>query len=188
MKIFYINADIDAQLLELFITFSNQYNDQPWQIILNTEGGCMATADIIIHQLNEHSKKLHTEIILIKGVSAGFMIFAEARCTKLVAASAYMMWHYAAINITINHNGNPYYAYDVMRKKSIQDTRRRCELLATKYLTEKQLKSYKRGNFIYLDHIEILQQIPDAIAIEHYEQTIDPKESIYSKADKLFTK
>lgn len=162
MKYFPMIGSIDQAMLERFIEFANNYEQEDWKIVLNTSGGSFFQSEMIINILNNHS---NASIVVQGAYSAGFVIIMETICPKILSKTCRGMWHYGKWDLSYNDKAKPYYYEDECIIRNMPFHKKHSEKIAKKIMTPKEYKAFMEDKDVYFDTKRMKQIFPDAETI-----------------------
>ena len=159
MKYFYLDAEIDKDLMNRFYEFCNKYENDEWTISLFTGGGATAAGKTIIHIINKRPEKV--TLICHEAYSSGFEIFYRSKCKKILAETCKGMVHLSSMRMWIQSDTKPFYKED---ECVIENWKNSTTLLTMvkKFLTATELKDFKGGHEVYLTFKRMKEIFPDA--------------------------
>lgn len=107
MNILYITGEINDALVNSFIKDYNKLDkDEPIVIYINTMGGDVYHAEVIIDVINNNKENI-TLIASGEIYSAGFNIFFFSQCAKKLLPEALGMAHFAWSIFQFDESGKP---------------------------------------------------------------------------------
>lgn len=147
MRIGSFEGEINEELAKEIAAFLS--GDDEVIIYLNSTGGRVASAEIIIDMINRNKDRITLIGISILGSSA-FRLFHKAQCKKELHPHCTGFWHQSTVKIDINQNGKPDGAWDkhweklnkVLKKETLQMSKEMG-------LSKKERKKIKKGYDIY---------------------------------------
>lgn len=160
MKYFHIDSQIDKELLNKFLEFANNNIEENWTIVIYTVGGTNVFAKSILHIINQRKDKV--SIICNEAYSAGFCILYGAKCKKYLTQDCRGMIHMRSADINMQPTGKPSYTEDRCLIKNWKHHKSEDYNWIKKFMTDKEIKRYKRGNDIFFTFKRMKEIFPDA--------------------------
>lgn len=154
--IFQIKGKLDFDLLDRFTECVNQEHEKI-TIYLNCTGGSANVYEIMNDIINKNPDRF--ELIAMNGIlSAAFMLFFKATCSKRIMMNTIGMIHQGNQEFTLNDNLKPTYTIDVAWKKRMKKEHLQgIEFVKSIGLNKKELKKYKRGDDVYFQYERLVE-------------------------------
>lgn len=163
MKYFHIDSRIDKEMYSKFLEFANANGEEEWTIILYTVGGFNVIAKNILFIIN--NRVAATTLICNEAYSAGFSLFYEAKCKKVMCHNSKGMTHLAAAEMFMQSNGKPSYSEDECIVKNWKQSKKKDKEWVKIFLTKKEYKNYKNGKDVYFNFNRMKEIFPEAEVI-----------------------
>lgn len=158
MKYFHIEGTINEDLLNRFLQFCNDYENEDWTFVINSRGGKNNCTRVIIHTINERSS--NCRVISMGAYSAAFDILYFTRCKKLITQRSLAMIHRGSAEMSVMSNNKPSYPED---ESIVKNWKHDYDIeFASKILTASELKKFKKGDDIFFSFERIIEIFPDA--------------------------
>ena len=154
-SIYFIGEITNTSTQDFIKQFNSIDKTIPFNIYINSEGGDIAHADVIIDLINQYS-----ELITLTAVgqisSAAFNIFFFTNCKKQVLPQTIGMCHSSWTSVYFNETGKPITEFD---KLVVQEMKRAQSVNLDKLkdlgLTPTELKKVKAGKDCYFTDIRL---------------------------------
>lgn len=112
MNILYLKGEINDNSIDDFIKEYNKCSkDNPITIYINSCGGDVGHADIILNIINQNSKNI-TLIASGEIFSAAFNIFFFSKCKRIILEDCIGMAHFSWATFQLDETGKPSSEYD----------------------------------------------------------------------------
>lgn len=146
MKYFHLHGDIYEGLMVKFYEFCNQYESEDWTISIFSGGGATAIGKTIIHIINQ--RKSRVTLICHEAYSSAFDIFYNSNCKKILTRTCKGMYHFSSAKMYMQPTLKPEFKEDRCIVQNWKDSDWQIEM-ANKFLTDKEMKKFKKGDDIY---------------------------------------
>lgn len=158
-----MNGRIDKEMLERFVSFFNENQDQKCTLVLNSGGGDTVISETITHMIEQ---MVDVTLIINSVYSAAFEIAFYATCKKILSKTSKGMWHYPRAEITFNTKKEPYYHEDVCVLSNLPIENKSAEKLAKKVMTDKEFNKFKKDHDIYFNFNRMKQIFSNATVLK----------------------
>ncbi len=164
-KYFHYYEDICETSYDSFISFVNANPDDDWQITLHCDGGKTTYAHHIAHILN--SRKERNSVVCLTACSAAFLLLLKLECKIMFAPTTVGMFHYGFRKIHINEGTKKgEYVSDNFLLDNVMPGERKDSLVwAEKIMTPKEMKRFKKGEYVYFNVARMREIFPHAEVI-----------------------
>jgi len=126
-------------------------NEGELLIGIDSIGGSATIGELLLNILNLNKERVTLQCL--NGVySTAFYLFAEFEGKKLLAENSKGMWHYGKTTICIDDKGNPFDGEDEVVKSSNKYRKAFSGRIAKKYMNEKELQKFKKGEDVYFGY------------------------------------
>jgi len=164
MKYFFIEDIMNYELLHKFVAFANASENEPWTILLNSDGGRESVELVILNAINTH--KHSVTVVGMYLMSAAFDLFYHAKCKRQLTNGCMGMYHMAYNELQINVNGRPSYTSgEAMMKRNKETGHAKALDFATEFMTPLELKKFKKGDDVYFTFKRLKEIFPDVTII-----------------------
>lgn len=160
MKYFHIDSEINKELLNRFLEFANNNENEDWTINIYTSGGATVMAKSILYIINQ--RKDRVTLFCCEAYSAGFELFYDAKCRKVIVQKGKGMIHMNSSDISIQSNGKPSYSEGACIIKNWEQDKKEDRSWIKQILTKKEYKRYKKGWDVYFTFKRMKEIFPNA--------------------------
>lgn len=158
MKFFQLAGQINTDLLDSFIEFINENEDQKKTVILRSDGGYDLVAKALTYVIN--SNKENCFLIANCVLSAAFSIFYKAECKKAIIMSSMGMIHRSYNKIEFNSDGKPTYKEgEVMLKNWKENNGFEDDY---PFMTKQEKNFFEKGDDVYFTFNRMKEIFPEA--------------------------
>lgn len=159
MKHFLIQKHLsDDEKFEELIKFIDN-TDGTIRLIIDSGGGAMHYAGIIVNIINENPEKF--ELYGCYLYSAAFYIFYLAKCKKKLYHSALGMFHLPYQKFETTSNGKQYYEQDQAHTKNNVEFCNEFNIeFCKKFMTEEELVRLQEPNDVFFTFLRLNQMFP----------------------------
>ena len=136
-------------------------NEGDLTIGINSSGGSGSVAQLLLKALNQNKDRV--TLCCLAGVySSAFYVFAEYEGQKTLTVNTKGMWHYGTWDISIDDRNQPACHEGVAIKKDLKFSKEFMEKIARKYMNEKELKKFKKGEDVFFGYERMRELFPNA--------------------------
>lgn len=159
MKYFAITDSINAELLDRFIRFFNDHQEEPCTLVIQSRGGFTYVSETIVHMINQMAD---CTLIIHAAYSAAFEIAFQVKCKKVISKFSRGMVHMGRLEASIGVDHKPYYDEDINHTKNFSIEKRIGDNVARKIMNAAELKKWKKREEVWFDFKRMKQIFPDA--------------------------
>lgn len=149
-KYFHFEGEIASESIKELLVFISE-NECNLLIGINSGGGSDAVAKYLLEVFNRNKDRL--SIVVTAGVySAAFRLVHLFEGIVLLSEGCKGMYHYGTIESVHNALGMPSSPMDKNDISNLVLSRNSDDKYATKFMTAKELKQFKKGEDVYFDY------------------------------------
>lgn len=152
----------DEMFNKIISAYNSLKDEEKLEIYLNTEGGDMEAAEVIIDFVNQHRDRT---ILIANGTifSAGFYIFFRSNCERRIVTGTTGMCHLIRVSIEYGEHDKPYYKIDKVNKDWLLAQRQWTDRLCKKLgVTKEEIKKIDKGKEVYFNYKRLNELLENA--------------------------
>lgn len=146
-------------VLQEFVIFANSNGDEDWTIFLCSGGGLNSVLGSMLQIINNHAER--TTLIMKDGFSSAFLLFAKAKCKRLLTKGAMGLHHLSyRQEVAVDSRGKIVYTFDRAMAKNMRAAEQENNEI-NDLLTKKERKKYFKGMDVHLSTKRLREIFPD---------------------------